>query len=35
VTAVPEPETAWLMLAGFGALVAGRMRQQRRARSVT
>jgi PEP-CTERM motif len=35
VTAVPEPETAWLMLAGFGALVAGRMRQQRRARSLT
>ena len=33
VTTVPEPETAWLMLAGLGAIVGGRMRQQRRARS--
>ncbi len=33
VTAVPEPETAWLMLAGLGAIVGGRLRQQRRTRS--
>ena len=31
VTAVPEPETAWLMLAGL-AIVGGRMRQQRQQR---
>jgi len=28
--AVPEPDIAWLMLAGFGAIVGGRTRQQRR-----
>lgn len=29
VTAVPEPETALLMLAGLGAIVGGRLRRQR------
>lgn len=30
VTAVPEPETAWLILIGLGAFAGRRMRQQRK-----
>lgn len=30
VTAVPEPETAWLMLLGLGAFAGRRMHQQRK-----
>ena len=32
VTAVPEPETAWLMLLGLGAIGSARMRKQRQLR---
>jgi len=32
VTAVPEPETAWLLLVGLGAFAGRRMRQQRHQR---
>jgi hypothetical protein len=30
VVAIPEPETAWLMLLGLGAILGTRLRQQRR-----
>jgi hypothetical protein len=32
VTAVPEPETAWLLLVGLGAFAGRRIRQQRHQR---